>query len=273
MADTYQLSQQRTYLEEITHTADDASFPGSAYELQLLNKAYQKSAYKYSWPSTLKRWFDALVANVDRYTLPTDFNKFIFLKSQGFSMDPTDVEHVTGGMNREYAVALDSLEYLLSLTPTTATTAHVSSGSLVAGNAVAITVDSVDGLSAGDEIFISDTTSSEFTKIQSVDTTLVTITVKLKNNHATAKNIYRVNDGNYFQYQKAITLLSDPADVMIIPGSTHLAVPHYSAYLYYTDIEEPDRAATHLGIWTSELSDAWLGLGKTSAGEAGQFTL
>ncbi len=48
-----QLSEIRTYLEKITHTENDSNFAGSAYELQLIMKGYEKSAYKYNWPQTL----------------------------------------------------------------------------------------------------------------------------------------------------------------------------------------------------------------------------
>lgn len=272
MADTSTNTQLQAYFEEITHTAQDPNIPGSAYEQQIINKGYLKTAYKYNWPQTLKRGFDPVVANVNRYTLATDFRKFIFMRSQNMPMTPAEIENIIASSFGEYAVALDSLEYLLGTTPTAASTAFTFSGSVIAGNAIVITLNSVSGISAGDEIFISDTTLSEFTMVQSVDSTLSTITVKLKNAHSN-KTLYRVADGNYFQYQFQVTPLSAGSDVMVLPGDAHLAVPHYGAYLYYKDIEEPDKAASHLQIWTDEVDDAWLAWGKTIAGESGQFTI
>lgn len=269
---SYDLDAQRNYLQKITHTENDTNFADSAYELQLLNKAYEKSAYKYLWPQTLKRWFDAHVAYVDRYSLQSDFLKFVFLKSLGDDLEETEMESIDGGIE-QYAVTLDSSQYILSSTPSEATDAFVTQDNESSGNAVVVLLDTVSGLAAGDEIFISNTTSSEFTKIQSVDTSAVTITVKLANSHTSGKSIYRIKDGNYFQYQKEITLLSAGADVAILPDTTHLIIPHYAAHLYYKDIEEGDKAKEHLQIWTDDLSEAWLLYSKTSAGSAGQMTL
>lgn len=270
-------TQMQAYLEELVHMkngnlSDGTAFAGSVYEQQLLNRGYEKSAYAHDWPQTMKRYADAVIANVDRYSLQSDFRKFTFMRQQGFPVTETSVDHIITGSFGEYAVTLDSSEYLLATQPTTATTAYTFAGSYSAGSAVVVTLNSVDGIAAGDELFISDTSSSEFTKVQSVDTTNITVTIKLANSHS-AKTLYRVQDMVYFGYQKVITLLSAGSDVPILPSDTHLIIPHYSAYLYYKDIEEPDRAATHLEIWKDDLDDAWLAFDKTTAGESNQFTL
>lgn len=273
MSDTpVQLSDIRIHLEKITHTEDDANFVGSAYELQLINKAYQKSAYKYDWPQTRKRGFDALVANVDRYTLQSDFRKFNFLRVEDSPFTETELQYIGRGQ-RQFAIANDTSEYLLSYIPSTATTAYTTVGSLIAGNAITITLSSVDGLNAGDEIYISDTTSSEFTVIQSVDSTLLTITVKLANTHATAKSVYLVSAGSYFEYQKKITLLSSAGDFPILPAETHLIIPEYAAYLYYDNNEEPDRAAGKKNTWNEELSEAWIAFSKGSTGKSNEMSI
>ena len=266
------LAQMRDYLEEIVSAQNDTGFIDSTYQLQLLNKAYEKSAYKYNWPQTLKRWFDPLVANVDRYSLQSDWRKFIFVKQSGILLDLADVEDLKGGYN-QYAVELDSDQYISALQPNAASDAYVTQNSESAGNAVVVELDTVDGLSAGDEIFISNTTSSEFTKIQSVDTAAETITVKLANSHTSGKSIYRVDDGMYMKYQKAVTALADTGDTPILPGETHLIIPHYAASLYYEKLEEPDRATQQRGIWENELSDIWHGLGKIAAGQAGEMVI
>lgn len=271
MADTATNAQMKSYFEEITHTANDATMPGSLYEQQLINKAYMKTAYKYDWQQTLKRWFDPLLANVDRYALQSDFRKFKFIYSQGSKLTKTELEFLNRGFG-EYAVAPDSLEYMLSTFPSLTTPTFNIQGSVSAGASVVVTLDTVTGISAGDEIFIADTTLSEFTKVQGVDSVGVTITIKLANSHS-AKPLYRTADGNYFQYQKTITPLSDSGDVPVLPGETHLVIPHYAASLYYSDIQEEDEAASHLGIWTRDIDEAWFAFDKLTAGESGQFTL
>lgn len=267
MADTSTLAQMRTYLEEITHTANDATFPGSAYELQLLMKAYQKTAYKYNWPQTLKRFFDTITANVDRYSLQTDFRKFTFLFSQGAKLNPTDLEYIGQNSYTEYATALDSLEYIVGNLPLTTTPVYNISGTINAGAAVTITLDTVDGISAGDEIYISGT-NAEFTKVQSVSG--LTIVAKIVSSH-TSVPLYRTADGNYGQYQKLVPNLTLTTDVPILPGETHLIIPHYAAHLYYKDIQEDDRAASHLATWQTDTDEAWLAFAKTESGAAGQM--
>lgn len=252
--------------------ADGTAFAGSVYEQQLLNKGYMKSAYLHDWPQTLKRWADVVIANVDRYALQADFRKFMFMRMQGMPLSPTSMEHIITGSFGEYATALDSLEYVLANLPNTASTAYTFSGSYSASSAVVITLNSVSGISAGDDIFISDGALSEFTKAQSVDSTLVTVTVKLRNSHNN-KTLYRVSELNYFQYQFQITPLAAGADVPVLPGETHLIIPHWSAALYYRDIEEPDRAQMHEDIFMRDIEEAWFAWSKTEAGEAGQFTL
>lgn len=267
--DTSTLAQMRTYLEEITHTANDATFPGSAYELQLLNKAYMKTAYKYDWPQTLKRFFDAITANVDRYALQSGFRKFKFLYSRGQKLGKTEMEFIVNTFGK-YAVTLDSNEYLIGQQPSSATPIYNIQGSIVAGAAVTLTLDTVDGISAGDEIYISDGATSEFTKVQSVGT--LNLVCKIVNSH-TGVPLYRTVDGNYGQIQKTVTLLSGASDVPVLPGETHLIIPHYAASLYYKDIQEDDEATSHMATWLNDIDEAWLAFDKLSAGEAGQFTL
>lgn len=266
------LSAIRDYLEQITSTQDDSSFVDSAYELQLLNKAYQKSAYRFNWRETMVRGFQAISENVDRYDLPTLFRKFTYLRVQGLHFEETDIDKVDRGL-RNFAIDPGSLEYLLSQVFGADTTAYTTSGSLTAGASVDVTVSDTDGLAAGDEIYLSDGTTSEFTLIQSVDETASTITVKLKSNHTTGKTFYRVSDGIDYQMQKIVDPLVNTGDSPILTPATHLVIPHYAAYLYYDRIEEPDRAATNLRVWDNELSDIFLGVGKSSTGGSNQLTL
>ena len=266
-----QLSELRTYFQQITHTTDDSNIAGTTYELQLLNKAYEKTAYKYNWPQTLKRFADVIIAYVDRYALQSDFRKFLFIYQQGNLIEDTDAKYILNSYGL-YTVFHDSSEYTLSTQPTSASTPFTMSGSYSAGAAVEITLDTVTGLAVGDEIFINDGASSEFTRIQAINSTTLTITCKIRYNHS-ADVLYRVQDLIYFQYQKTVTALATSTDVPVTPSETHLIIPHYAAYLYYKDIEEPDKAQSHLDIWTNETDEAWLAFGKNSAGAVGQFSL
>ncbi len=166
---------------------------------------------------------------------------------------------------------LDTSQYILANLPTTATTAFTFSGSYSPGNAVVITLASASGISAADEIFISDGASSEFTKVQSVSG--ATITVALANSHSNV-SLYRIQEGNYFQYQKQITILSNASDIPVLPGETHLdGIGRLAAAEYYADIEEPDRAAVQEARGLACINDAWLAWGKTEAGPAGQMVI
>ncbi len=266
------LAQTRTRLENITGTLNDATYPGSQVELDDINAAYEKTAYKYLWHGTLKRWYDVVVAFVDRYALQTDLRRMQFMRAQNQRYEPTDIDHIYEGGFRQYALDLNTREYILGQQPNVATTAFTFSGSYTAGSAVVITLNSVTGISQGDEIFISDGTASEFTKVQSVDGTGITITVKIANNHNN-KTLYRTAEGNYMQYQQLITLLSASGDVTSLPSELDLIIPEYAAYLYYMRIEEPDRAETHLQVWETACDEAWLAQGRTEAGSSGQFVV
>lgn len=270
MADTSQLSVIRTYLEGLTGTTNDASYPGSTQELQDINRGYLKTAYKYNWPQTLKRNADVVTAQLDRYSLPTDFRRMVFMRQQGVRMFPTDVDHIYENADENYAIALDSNQYILGHLPNTATTTYTMSGSYSSGSSVAVTLLSATGISAGDEIFISDGANSEFTRVQSVSGAIITIA--LANNHS-GVNLYRIVECNYYQYQKQITPLSATTDVPVIPGETHLLIAEYAAYIYYKRIEEPDRAQTHYQNWLEETDEAWLAWGRTEVGATGEMTL
>jgi hypothetical protein len=212
------------------------------------------------------------VANVDRYTLPTDFRKFEFLRVQGAEQQETNLLNLSNSHNK-YVVHLDTSEYQFRNIPTSASTAYTLSNSETAASSVTIELDTVDGLAAGEEIWVDGTTTDEFTIIQSVDTDNTTITAKLANNQSASDKLYRVKDIVYFAYYKTVTALSSDTDTPATPDSVDLIIPHYAAYLYYQDQRNEQAAVRHLNVWDTELKDAWLAFDRTSVGESNQFTL
>lgn len=267
-----QLSAIRDYLEGILNIPTGDSFIDSTYELQLIQKGYDKTAYLHDWPQFVKRDADVLIANVDRYDLPSDFRKMEYLFVNGQLHEPTSLRAVHYSP-LHYTIVHDSSEYIFHTNPTSASTAYTLADNETAGSAVVIGLDTVDGLAAGDQIWINDSTSSEFTKIQSVDTDNTTITAKLANNHSSGIILYKLNEVAYFAYSKQTATLANTTDVPETPTSTHTAIAHYAAYLFYKDINETENAQNHLDIWKDEVEESWLAFDKSSTGEANEFTI
>ena len=144
-----QFSVIKTYYEtEILRLQTGDPFIGTTRENQLVNEAYEKTAYRYDWPQLLKRDADIVVANLDRYTLPSDFRKMDFMFVQGSLHEETDLINLPFTPHR-YAIVFDTSEYIINTAPTTASTAYTLDNAETAGNAVVIDLDTVDGLAAG----------------------------------------------------------------------------------------------------------------------------
>src|SRR3990167_7733281 len=261
-----QFSVIKTYYEtEILRLQTGDPFIGTTRENQLINEAYEKTAYSHDWPQLLVLDADIVVANLDRYTLPSNFRKMDFMFVQGALHEETDLIHLPFTPHR-YAIALDTSEYIINTAPTTASTAYTLDNAETAGNAVVIDLDTVDGLAAGEDIWVDGTTTNEFTRVQSVDTANVTITARLANNQSSGDILYRVKDVVYFGYYKTVTALSADADASTLPDSCDLVIPHYAAYLYYRDQRNKEAADYHFEIWDSEIKLAWLAFDKGSTG-------
>ena len=138
----------RDYLEEIVDIKSGDVFIDSTYEDQIIQKGYEKTATRYDWPDHLKRDADVVIANVDRYSLPSDFRKFRFLFSRGSEKEETEFNNIPF-QRLAYGVARDSSEYILTEIPQTASTALTLSNSETAGSTVVIELDTVSGLTAG----------------------------------------------------------------------------------------------------------------------------
>jgi len=266
------LSAIRDQLEYILNIPSGDAFIDSQNELDLINLAYQKSAYKYNWPHMLKRGGTVLAASVNRYSLPTAWRKFDYVFSEGDLKEETSLENIRFSSHK-YAVDVNTSEIILSESPQSASTAYTTSNSETAGASVVIELNSVSGLSAGDEIFVNGTTTPEFSQIQSVDTTNTTITAKLSTNTTAGDKIYLSSQILAYGFYREVTNLSATTDVPLLPSATHYIIPYYAAYLYFKKLEDEARAKLNLEIWTDELNDAWLAHDKISSGASNEFSL
>lgn len=267
-----QLSVIRTFLENNLTLPSTDSFVNSTLELQYINQAYYEVSEQYDWNKQLKRFANVITANVDRYSLQSDFRKFDFVFNQGQQIKGVGLDTLKFEKGA-YSVSWDTSEVLLSDQPASASTPYTLLNSETAGSTVTIELDTVSGISAGDEIWFNDSTSSEFTVVQSVDTTNKTITAKIANNHSAGVILYRVLELLYFGYYKEVTALANTTDTPSLPTSLHLPLAYYAAYLYYTDLEETDKANARLNMWERAVQKLRTGNNKNSTGTTTQFSI
>jgi len=265
------LSSIRDTLEDILNIQLGDGYIDSTNQLRHINEGYREAAYRYNWPELYLRRGDVITANVDRYTLQSNFRKFDYLYSRGVLMQPTDLGAVRLNQYR-YAVDKNSSQYILSDRPTTSSTAYTCSNSETAGTSVVVELDTVSGLSAGDEIYIVSTTP-QFTIIESVDSTNTTITITFSNNISSSNKIYLAKEINSFGFFRTITDLSDAADTPILPSVAHTIIPYYAAYLYRMDKLEEEDAKKYLEFFDRRLADAFLSHAQTSTGPVGEFSI
>ena len=267
MATTAELA---TFLESTLNIPTGDAFISSQYETDLLNLAYQKTAYRYNWPHMIKRGATVLAANVNRYTLPTNWRKFDFVYAQGQMLQEVALEDIPFSPYG-YAVDVATSEIILSQRPTTASTAYTTSNGETAAASVVVELDTVSGLSAGDEVFVNGTTTPEISQIQSVDTAAVTITIKLTTNTTAGDKIYLLNQVLYYGFYRTVDALS--GTVALLPSAAHLIIAYYAAYLYFKKLEDDARAKINLEIWDDELKDVWLAFDKVSSGASNEFSV
>lgn len=266
------LGDIRNRTEYILNLPTGDGYIDSSEQLDDINEAYQKSSYRYDWPEMQVRRGDIIIANVDRYDIQSNFRKFDYLFSRGQRLLPTSLADVRQA-DFKYAVDKNTDEYILSERPTTASTAFTTSNNETAGSAVVIELDTISGLSVGEEIYINSSSTPEYTIISAIDEGNKTITIKFKNNITSGDKIYRSVEIVSFSYYRALTLLSASGDVPIIPIVTHLNIANYAAYLYWDDKLEDKKAERFLNKWRTTLADAFLSHDKTSTGESNEFSI
>lgn len=262
----------RDRLEIIASINAGNSYIDSVPELGDLNEGYRASADAYDWPELRERTCLIPVANVGRYTIPTNFRKARYVRNQNKLVDEIELDELQFS-RRKYAIDKVNSDLILKEIPQTAPTAYTLSNAEAAGNAITIELNSVSGLAQGDEIFIDAATAAneEFTFISSIDTTNTTITCRLKRAKAAGDIIYLVRDCIDLGYRKKITLLSATTDVTLLPDSVDYAMLEYSAYKLYDREEEFGIADKHYERWKRDLAEAWYADGKVSTGSATNF--
>ena len=262
--------------EQLCNISSGDAYIDSTLQGEDILIAVRKTLYRYDWPEMMKRYADVIIANVDRYSLQTDFRKFRFLFAEVDLKKEVDLDYLPFSRHK-FAIARDTGEYILSEQPSSDSTEYTTQNDETAGNTVVVELDTVDGLAAGDEIWIDGTAGKEFTVIQSVDTDNVTITIKFANNITAGDIIYKITEIIYFAYMKE----SAATSAIIVTGTAtpegpeelHLVIPHYAAYLYFKRQGDDERAKLHYEVWSDEIRDIWLSHGKQSSGPSNQFSI
>jgi len=270
-----QLSVQRDYLQEILGIDTDDAFVDSTLEDQLINLAYRKTAYLHNWPQLLRRTGIVIVADLDRYTLPTDLRKIEFVFQQGNLLKETPFDFVEFEKD-SYSIGLDESDIILKNVPGTKSTDFTTSNNESAATSVVVELDTVTDLSKGDKVHIDDVsgtaTSDEFAIVESIDTTNKTATITLAQAHNSSSIIRKTDDILYMGYQRTIVDLSADTDTPDTPTELDLPMLHYAAYLFLRLSEETKGLAeSNLQIWKDEVEAVWLSFSKNSTGPTNQF--
>jgi len=270
-----QLSEMRDFLEELIGTETGDSFIDSQFQLDLINLAARKTAYKYNWPQLLRRTGAAISANLDRYTLPTDLRKFEFVFQQGNLIEETSFDFLDF-QKYSYSIGLDEGDIILKDIPDTSSTDYTTEHNESAGSSVTIRLDTVSGLAAGDKVYIDDVsgtvTSDEFAVVESVDSDNKDVVITLAKSHNSTTKIRKTNDVLYMGYQRTVTNMSATSDTPDTPDELDLIIPYYAAYLFLRASEDTRGAAeANLIIWTEEVDSFWRAFSKNSTGPINQF--
>ena len=268
---TAQLSELRDHLENILSILAGNSYIDSTTELRDINEAYRLTSLRYDWTSLLTRVGIVKVANLDRYSIPSNFRKARTVKLDGKVIPPTELEFLK---HSRYGHFIDQTQddIIVRPIPTAASTAYTLSNAESAGNAVTIELDTVSGLSQHDEIWIDSVSGTdEFTLVSSVGTLL--ITARLDAAKSASDILYRANDIIDIQYYRTITLLSADSDTTLLPPSVDFIMLHAAAAMLYERIEDFVKAEKHWNIWKERLGEVWLALDKTHTGAATTFSI
>lgn len=273
MTGTKQLSELRDRLELILSINPGDAYIDSTPELEDINESYQMTAYAYDWPSLLDRVGIVKVANVDRYSLPSNFRKARTVKLDGVKLNEVEKEFLERS-RQSFTIDQIQDDIIVRPIPNAASDAFTLDNAESAGSAVTIELDTVSGLSQYDEIWIDSATSGqdEFTLVSSVDSDNTTITARLDKAKDASDILYRVKDIIDIQYYKRVALLSSSTDTTLLPGAIDYIMLHYAAFLAYVRLEEFQKAEAQKTIWTRELAEAWRASDANSTGSVTQFS-
>lgn len=270
---TETLAELRDRQEEEIKVPTGDAYIDSAVQLDDVNEAYKETAYAHNWPQLLTRAGIVAVANVGRYTLPTGFRKARYVRNQNKLVEEMDLDMLSVS-RRKYSIDRINSEIILKEIPQSASTAYTLSNAETAASAVTIELDTVSGLSQGDEIFIDSAAGTdEYAFVSSVSSSATTITARLRANKSASDILYLVREIIDIQYYRTITLLSATTDTMILPDVCDFIVPHYAAGLYFEREQQYDRAEKQFAIWKSRLDAAFISHDKNSTGQVTQFSI
>lgn len=268
-----QLSELRDRLELVMSINAGDAYVDSTAQLEDINEAYQATAYAYDWPSLLTRSGIVKVANLDRYTLPSNFRKARTIRLDGNKLEETELEFLRRS-RRSYAIDPIQNDIIVSPIPSAASTAYTLSNAETADNAVIIELSTVSGLSSLEEAWIDSVSGTdEFTLISSVDTTNTRITARLKYNKSASDILYRQNDIIDLLHYRRVALLSASSDVTLLPGAIDYIMLFKAASIAFGRLEMFDEAAANEKMWRDQLAEAWLATDKLSTGAATTFSV
>lgn len=266
-----QLSELRDRLELMLSIPASSAYVDSTAELEDVNQGYELSAYAYDWPSLLDRKGIVKVANLDRYSLPSNFRKARTIKLDNVILTETELEFLKKTRN-SYVIDQIQEDIILHEIPSAASTPYTLSNAESAGNAITIELDTVSGLSQHDEIWIDSASGTdEFTMVSSVGT--LSIVARLDAAKSASDILYRQNDIIDMLFYKRITLLSAAGDKTMLPGAIDYIMLHASAALAYERLEMFNEAQKQWDLWKERLADAWLATDKNSTGQTTNFSV
>ncbi|MEK7112861.1 MAG: hypothetical protein AAB875_06130, partial [Patescibacteria group bacterium] len=242
----------------------------STPELDDILQAYYKTAYSFDWPQLLIKRGIRILADNKKYSLPSNVRKLHYVYVEGVKYEETELDYVHK-MSRKFAIDRSTDEIVISSTPSSSATQYTMTNAESAGNAVTIELNSVSGLSAGDEIYIDDGTNPEVTYIQSIDSSGNTITARLDTSKSASTILYRGKDIIMIAYYRTVVDLSASGDEPLLPSVVHYPMLHYAAYLAYARLEQFDEADRNLKIWQEQMQDYWRAFDSNSTGAVTTF--
>ena len=266
------VAQLRTQQELMLSLGLDDAYAGSSTELADIQEGYQATADSHDFPQLLVRRGIVIVANVNRYSLPTGFRKARTVKVLVITYDETELENLEGSRYK-YAIDRENSEIVLSQIPSTASPAFTLSNAESAGNAVVIELDTTTGLSQYDEIFIDSASGTdEFSLVSSVSAG-VSITARLRAAKSASDILYRVKEIIDIEMYRSVPTLSLETETLLLPDAFDFVTLFYSAHMAYLHLEEWDNADKYLKLWREKVAEAWLAWDKSSTGTVTQFSI
>ena len=155
-----QLSELRVRLELMLSIPASSAYVDSTAELEDINSGYELTAYAYDWPHLLDRVGIIKVANLNRYSLPSNFRKARTVKLDNVILTETELEFLKKTRD-SFVIDQIQEDIILHEIPSAASTPYTLSNAESAGNATTIELDTVSGLSQHDEIWIDSASGTD----------------------------------------------------------------------------------------------------------------